>query len=120
MIRLYLIFATLAFSLLFMFYKPEGEWGFMFSDMKLNPQSWMYFFFEHLIVVILAVVILIDSVKYRTSLWLFVVIEFIDTVDYCLTYGEPWTNSPVTWNVVKVSVFGTSILYETWNYYRNL
>jgi len=102
-----------------MFYKPEGEWGFLFSDMKLTPETWMYFFFEHLIVFILAVVILIGSTEYRTTLWLFVIIEAIDTVDYCLTYGEPWTNSPVTWNTAKVCVFGSSLLVELWKDLRH-
>jgi hypothetical protein len=118
MIRLWLIFITLSFSLLFMFFNPEGEWGFLFSEMKLTPELWMYYFFEHLIVLILAIVILIGSKEYRTTLWLFVVIEIIDTVDYCLTYGEPWMNTKITWNTVKVFVFGSSLLFETWKSFQ--
>lgn len=118
MIRLWLIFATLSFSLLFMFFKPYGEWGFLFSEMKLTPELWMYYFFEHLVVLILSIVILIGSKKYRISLWLFVIIELIDTVDYCLTYGEPWMNTTITWNTAKVAIFGSSLIYETWSSFK--
>lgn len=112
------MFATLAFSVLFMQFRTDGEWGFLFSDMKLTPELWMYYFFEHLTVCILAVVILLSSEKYRTVLWLFVAIECIDLIDYCLTYGEPWFDSKITWNVVKVYLFGVPLLYETWKSFR--
>ena len=93
-----------------MFYSPTGEIGFPFSDQKLTVETWFYFLFEHLIVVILALAILVDAQEYRFALKTFVVIEIIDTVDYILTYGTPW--GVIKWNVIKVVLFTLTIAYE--------
>lgn len=104
--------ATLSFSVVFMFLPKEGQIGFPYSQMILTPETWFYFFFEHVIVLILAVVIYLSSEKYKVALMTFVIISLVDTVDYCLTYGEPWWSGPPTWNHIKVFLFGTSIAYE--------
>lgn len=93
--------------------------GFPFSDMVLTTETWFYFLFEHLIVLMLSVVIFMGSEKYKVAIFTFLVISLIDTVDYCLTYGGPWWNGPPTWNHIKVFLFGTSILYEKYGLSRN-
>lgn len=96
-----------------MFYEHEGEIGFLFSDMFLSKKQWVFSFMEHLIRFVLAIVILIGSKQYRLALWTFVCIEFVEIIDYILTYGEPWFDSKVfTWNTIKVGIFGLTILYE--------
>jgi len=102
MSRLFLILTTLALSVLFMFFNPQGTIGFPFSDMILTAETWFYFLFEHLIVVILALVILGLESEYRVSAIAFLCIEIIDTVDYCLSYGELFAS----WNIAKVTLFG--------------
>lgn len=110
--NLILMLSTLVFSVLFLFYRPQGEIGFPFSDTVITIQTWLYFLFEHLILVILAIVIFDLSEKYKLAAFTFIVIQLIDTVDYCLTYGEPWFNSVVTWNTLKIGLFMTAIVYE--------
>jgi hypothetical protein len=96
-----------------MFYEHEGQIGFLFSDVVLSKKQWVYSFMEHFIRFVLAIAILIGSRQYRTALWVFVVIEFVEIIDYILTYGEPWFDSKVfTWNTIKVGCFGLTILYE--------
>lgn len=112
MTRLILIWITLVFSVLFLLYNPKGEIGFLFSTMVLTPEIWFYYLFEHLIVLILAMVILSMATEYRYAFKIFVIIQIIDTVDYCLTYGEPWPFLPVSWNVVKVFIFSPIVGYE--------
>lgn len=119
MTRLFLILITLLFSVLFMLYNPQGQIGFLFSAMVLTPEIWFYYLFEHLIVLILAVVMLSMATEYRYAFKIFVIIHVIDTVDYCLTYGEPWPFLPVPWNVVKVFIFSSIVGYEFYKKYGN-
>lgn len=113
MIRLLLILSTLVLSTLFLYYNGMGEMGFLFSDYMIPGQTWFYFLFEHLILVILAYVILTMETRYRAAAVTFLVIQIIDTIDYVLTYGEPWFDSKiVTWNTLKVGIFGIAIIYE--------
>lgn len=111
--RLLLILSTLIFSTLFLFYNPQGEIGFVFSDYKVPIQTYYYFLFEHLILVILAYVIFTLEPRYKISAMTFIAIQIVDTFDYILTYGEPWFDSKVfTWNTIKVCVFGLAIIFE--------
>lgn len=114
--RLFLLWGSLMLSLAFLLFPHKGQIGFFFSDMVLSYKQWAYDFFEHLILVVYGVVIL-SFVKefqpqYRTSAWVFLCIQIADNVDYALTYGDPWTGSPVSFNTLKVFTFGVSIAYD--------
>ena len=99
------------FSTLFLFYVPTGQVGFPFSDMKLNADTYVYFLFEHVILIILAWIIWDITKDKIVSIYL--VIQIIDLFDYILNYGEPWFDtSIVTYNTIKVCIFGVAILYE--------
>lgn len=68
---------------------------------------------EHVIRLVLALAILSGASEYRTALKVFVFIEFVEVIDYVLTYGEPWFNEKIfTWNTIKVGLMGTAIIYE--------
>ena len=112
--RLFLLFVTLGFSVLFMFYRPQGEVGFMFSDVVLHADTWVYFLFEHLILVILAMIIWELDPKYKMAALTFLLIQIVDTVDYCLTYGSPWIPPYLGWNSLKILIFGIVVIIEQW------
>ena len=114
MAKLLLLMSCLVFSPLFLFIPvTEPRDFYPFSEQMVSMDTWFYFLFEHLIALILSVVILIESQTYRTAIKVFVFIQVIDTVDYFLCYGEPWfDNVPLSWNIVKVALFGISIIYE--------
>lgn len=112
MSRLFLILITLLFSVLFLLYNSDTEIGFMFSSQVLTVETWLYFLFEHVTVLILSIVMLSMATEYRYAFKVFVWIQIIDTVDYCLTYGEPWSFLPVSWNIIKVFVFSSIVGYE--------
>ena len=84
--------------------------GFPFSDMVLNADTYVYFLFEHIILIILSWIIY-DRTKDNIVL-LYLIIQMLDTLDYLLTYGEPWFGTILTWNTIKVGIFGIAILYE--------
>lgn len=108
MTRLLLILTTLAFSVVFMLFNVHGTMGFPYSEMTLTTETWFYFLFEHLILVLLAIVILDLEHEYKYSAGTFLIIEIVDTVDYCLSYGEIF----MSWNTVKVVIFGLVALAE--------
>lgn len=111
--RLFLILSTLIFSTLFLFFNPQGEMGFLFSDYKVPIQTYYYFLFEHLILVILAYIIFELEPRYKIAAMTFIVIQVIDTTDYILNYGEPWFDNKVfTWNTIKVGLFSIAMVYE--------
>lgn len=84
--------------------------GFPFSNMVLNADTYVYFLFEHVILIILSWIIY-DHTKDKIVL-LYFAIQIVDTFDYILNYGEPWFGSVLTWNTIKVGIFGVAILYE--------
>lgn len=96
-----------------MLFEHDGEIGFLFSDVVLSYKQWVYSLMEHVVRLIMAIAILVGASQYRTALKVFVLIEFIEILDYVLTYGEPWFDSKIfTWNTIKVGMFGMAMLYE--------
>lgn len=111
MTRLIIMFVTLLFSILFIFYNPQGQIGFLFSKMVLTPELWFYYFFEHMVLVLLAIVILDLEPKYKFAAIVFLCIQIIDTIDYVLTYGERWNKYLPSWNLIKCAVYGGTVIY---------
>lgn len=112
--KLYLILLTLAFSTIFLLTPiTEPIDFFPFSDQMLTFEMWLYFLFERLSVVILALVILLDSTEFKNSLTVFLWIEIMDTVFYLLFYDDPFM-LVLPWNSVKLGIFIFSIGLEKW------
>lgn len=116
-----MLLTTLAFSVVFIFFNLDGKMGFLFSDMIVSTETWFYFLFEHLIVVLLSIVILDLEHEFKMSAGVFVWIQVIDTVDYCLTYGESWSDYMPSFNIMKVTVFGIVMLIDwyKWKIYKH-
>lgn len=124
MSRLLLLLGYLILSVLYQFFpnyaqaqicdykNPENGWGFPFSDMTLSPEMWVYAFCQHIGEIILSGVILYSWNAYRVALWTFFLLHVADTLDFCLTYSNPWFNGPPTFNHIKVLLFGLSIIFE--------
>lgn len=112
MTGLLILLASLAFSTLFLLFSSEGQYSyFPFSGVLLNPQSYVYFLFEHINAVLVPIGVYLAR-RYKRALIIFVCIQAIDTIDYTLFYANPWFDGPPTFNHVKVFVFGLTILYE--------
>ena len=109
--RLIILFGTVALGMLFMFYRPEGEIGFPFSDMRLHADTYVYFVMEHVIKVLLVVVIWELESRYRFAITVLLGLEVIDLIDFVLTYNTPWLKY-VSINTFKTAVFGLAVVYE--------
>lgn len=112
MTRLILLFTTLAIGVLFNFFSPTGEVGFPFSDMVLTIETYFYFLFEHLIVLLLALVIFDLEPRYKIAVGAFVLIQIIDILDYVLFYAEDWSPYLPSWNFLKVGIFAIATAYD--------
>lgn len=86
---------------------------FLFSDTKLQPATYIYFWFEKIIVCILAYLLATEEKQYKFELQAFFWLMVADAVDYGLSYGGLWFrigSIPVTMNIFKSLVFGLVIL----------
>lgn len=67
---------------------------------------WVWFTGEHMVLFLLSVAILLYEKKFRYCAWGFFAIQCADTVDFLLTYSEPWGNNKwITFNFMKCVVF---------------
>jgi len=108
----FMLLITLVVSILFMFYTPDGKIGFPFSNVVLSADTWVYFFCEHMILIILSGVIYMISSKKEWSFVVFHYIQIFDTFDYVLTYGDRWTDYLPSWNIIKVSIYSCALIYD--------
>lgn len=114
MSRVIILLTTLALSVVFLFLPDDGirQDYFPFSNQVVRLDTYVYFLFEHLILAMVSLVIWDLEPKYRYSVTTFLVIQIIDTFDYVLFYGEVWTPYLPSWNIIKVTVMGLSIMYD--------
>lgn len=113
---LFLMWLSIIVTVLFMAFKhegTEGAIGFPFSDTVLSHKQYAHRLFDHISQAMLATIVGYFVVKvygYRIPAIVFMCIWWSDVVDFCLTYGDAWTRSPVTFNTLKVITFGASIV----------
>lgn len=112
MARLLLLLLTLSLSTVVVFIPDtEPKDYFIFSDQKLTLATHLFFLFEHLILVILAVALYVNSTEYKNAFFIYIIIQSLDTLIYLLAYGNfGFTDIPITWNWIKVLVFGIVIV----------
>lgn len=108
----WILLVTLVFSALFLFIPAtEPRDFFPFSEVTISMDTWFYFLFEHVGLLLLAACLFLPK-ESKVILVTYLVIQLIDTFDYILFYGEPWSNLIPTWNVLKVIMFGSAMVYE--------
>lgn len=116
MSKLLLLYLTFVVSMVFLLPIETNTYDwFPFADMKLTIQTYLYFIFERVGLIILAYIIASESKEYRGAIWCFFILIVVDLVDYLMTYNSVWfhlSGFPVSMNVVKCVGFGLVILYE--------
>lgn len=112
MTRLLLLLLTLSLSTVVVFIPDtEPKDYFIFSDQKLTLATHLFFLFEHLILVVLSIALYVNCTEYKKAFFMYLVIQSLDTMIYLLAYGNfGFTHIPITWNWIKVFVFGWVIV----------
>lgn len=116
---LLLLLSTLIMSAVFVMTKNSDYTNlhsyFPFNDsILLTRDTYVYFLFERLIMVVMALYIYFESVKFKTALKAFVFIQVFDAIDYLLTYNKTWVldGFMISLDLVKVTLFSLVIASE--------
>lgn len=113
MTRMVLLSLTLIMGTLFMFHRPQGQIGFLFDDVTIHADTYVYYVMEHLIKIIFVVVIWELDAKYRALISILLGLEVLDLIDFVLTYNSRWYKY-LSINTFKAAIFGMAISYECW------
>lgn len=116
---LLLLLSTLLMSSVFLMTK-NGDYQtlhyyFPFNDqIALTRDTYVYFLFERLILIVMSLYIYLESIKHRGALLVFVVIQVLDGVDYVLTYNMTWKLGwmLLSWDIIKITIFTLAIINE--------
>lgn len=87
--------------------------GFLFSDMTVSLEFYIWSLFEKLFLIALAYVVANEATEYREALHIFLWLVIADTADMLLTYNAIWFHIgslPVSVNTISVVIFGLTIL----------
>lgn len=116
---LLLLLSTLVMSAVFLLTKTGNYKTFypyfpFNQDVVLTRDTYVYFLFERLIMVVMSLFIYIESSKFKTALKVFVFIQVFDTVDYLLTYNKTWILDGyiISLDLLKVTIFSLAIAAE--------
>lgn len=116
MSRLYLLFSTLVISVVHLMVPDTDPIDFFpYSEMKTTLEWYVFYFCEHVILIVFALFIYMESDRYKTALCVFLLIQIADLIDFCLTYGFVWFrigDYPIGFNLIKVVIFMGAIGYE--------
>lgn len=89
--------------------------GYLFSDMTVSLEFYIWSLFEKLFLIALAYVVANEATEYREALHIFLWLVIADTADMLLSYNSIWFHIgtlPVSMNTLSVFVFGLVILKE--------
>ena len=114
MSKLILLYLTFIVSLLFLLV-PNNDItvGYLFSDMRVSLEYYIYSIFEKLVLICLAYVVASEATEYRGELQIFLWLLIADLVDLLLSYNSIWFHIgplPVSMNILKCVLFGLTIL----------
>lgn len=116
--RAWVILSTLVFSVLFKLFHKHGvsflndgkDWtavNFPFSNSVLNLESWVYFLMQHINEAAIAFILLFQDRTSKFLLWLYFAILIMDGLHFVLFLRD----EGIGFNVFKVIIFGTPLLY---------
>lgn len=144
--RLYLLLLTLSFSTFFLFvpdygpdrykryyvnelgkeiiidtyYLPDDQHKVAFfplkPGMRLFPDTYVHLLSFHLITFFMSIAIFMGERDHVPAVLIYILLEVIDLAFFVLTYGEPFENITLRWNIVKIIIFGLAILNEKQRY----
>jgi len=93
---------------------PGERHFFLLSDQTMQLRSIVYYLVEHLSYILLALIVYKEVPASKLYSVAFIVLEFCDAADFMITANGDWTvinGWPVTFNVIKVSLFCLVIIY---------
>lgn len=108
---------TMLFSLVP--YSDERYDWFLFYDIKLTFQTYVYFYGEHLSRMMIFYAFFVATE--RRELLIIFLVEAFDLIDFALTYNETWfsiLNYPVEYNDITLLLMFYLIIQTLWKQYH--
>lgn len=119
MIKLVLLYLTFLVGIVFLLPYNTIQYDlFLFSNSTTNIPNYFYYICEHLALIALAYIIASEATEYQQAIKIFFWLLVIDLIDFLLTYNGVWftiQHFPITFNLVKIAIFGMVILKELWD-----
>jgi hypothetical protein len=116
MIKLLFIFSVMVLGVVFLIVPDAPPYDFfLLVDKKVTPEWYVYYLIESLIIIIFALYMRLESSEHKLYTTLFLALQIIELIDFILTYNMVWfyyKELPITFNVIKVLVFGSLLAYE--------
>lgn len=82
------------------------------SKVVLATDTWVWFLFEHINMIIFAVIMALPGNVRRGPGVVFVCIYVVDLINFVLHYDDPFEGITLTWNVCKIFIFLAAIINE--------
>jgi hypothetical protein len=101
-------------------FPPKGVSNFFIAlNYPMHLSSMVYYFIETLTYIALATIIWFRP-EANHFLKSFILLEFLDIIDFAVTGNTTWfryQEIPITFNAIKVLVFGSLLAYELIHYF---
>jgi hypothetical protein len=95
---------------------PERIDFFLFDDKTLYLDTWVWIMGGHLINLLMAVVIYRLEKVFTKCSTIYLAIHVVDLMFFVISYGDPFKGIKLTWNIMKIFIFGYAIGKETGKY----
>ncbi len=118
MLKLLLLMVILLLGMLFLVLDVNLETkviGFAFQKFQIRAVDYVYFLLEHVVKIILSYIIYAEATKYRFALFVFLLIQAGDLLDYMLNYNMVWYQFhivPISMNTVGIGIFAMACFKE--------
>lgn len=87
--------------------------GFIFDDTRIRVDTYVWMLCEHVVIIALAVVLLLQETRYRFSVSCFLLLQIADTVGWVLSYDDPLQQTGFRFNELKIVLFIFAIITES-------
>lgn len=115
MSRAILIYLTFFISTVFLITPVGPVWTpFLFSSRQIYVETYTYYLFEHLLLIVIFHVIHVESTKYQMFFRYMFWFQVFDMLDYMATYNSVWIDIgvPLSANTLGCLVGGLILAYE--------
>lgn len=105
----------LAVSTFFIHVPHAGRIGFILNpEVTLSYNQYFWMLGEHLIMIVLSLIIWDESQDYKNLVLVFVLIQIADTIAFLLSYNDPLKDYFLSFNFIKLLIFGFAIGIDLW------
>lgn len=113
--KIWALLLTLSVGTFFIHVPHVGKIGFILNpEVTLSYNQYFWMLGEHLIMIVLSLIIWDEAQDYKNLVWIFVLIQIADLVAFILSYNDPLKDYFLTFNFIKLLIFGLAIGIDLW------